>query len=250
MSGITDSAKFNKNSSYYLEIDPPAGGGQIINGNLVVNGNENVNGNVQNSGSNTVGGAVTILGGAGGTALTVGQSGSPRDATITGVLNGASISLSGGITTQSNSSFLANLLVSQGIYGANSTTQPNFPLGLLIAGQPLTTGITASSTAGGNNSWWVKFKAPGGTNSFAIIGGSGQFSGGGVGGMTIEGPPYTSVISAVGGGIKGQTVIVSHDVNGDNGPAGQVKFFCTDTAGNPSGTGAIVNGFALVLCPP
>jgi hypothetical protein len=243
MSGITDSAKFNKNSSYYLEVDPPAGGGQIINGNLQVTGTTTLLGN--NNALQVPNGSI-LANGVGSTNGYVSVSGGNATAATFPL----GLTTAGGLTSQSNSSFLANILVSQGIYGANSSTLPNFPLGLLIEGQPLTTGITSASTAGGNNSWWVKFKAPGGTNSFAIIGGSGQFSGGGVGGMTINGPPFTTVISAVGGGIKGQTVIVSHDVDGDNGPAGQVKFFCTDTAGNPSGTGAIVNGFALVLCPP
>ena len=131
-----------------------------------------------------------------------------------------------------------------------ASSLPNFPLGLLIGGQALSTGITSASSAGSNNSWWVKFKAPGGTNSFALIGGAGQFSGGVNGGMSIFGPPFTSVIATGGSGIKGQTLIVLHDTAGDNGPAGEVKFFATDLAGNPVGTGAIVNGLALVLCPP
>ena len=131
-----------------------------------------------------------------------------------------------------------------------ASSLPNFPLGLLIGGQALSTGITSASSAGSNNSWWVKFKAPGGTNSFALIGGAGQFSGGTNGGMTIFGPPFTSVIATAGSGIKGQTLIVLHDTGGDNGPNGEVKFYAVDLAGNPVGTGAIVNGLALVLCPP
>jgi hypothetical protein len=257
MSGITDSAKFNKNSSYYLEIDPPAGGGQIINGNLVVNGNEtingntNVNGNIINSGSNTVGGTVTILGGAGGTALTVGQNGSPRDMVVTGASNmaqifGTDINLTGGLLT--GSATLPNGSI-VGFNGSNAVP-PNFPLGLLVAGQALSTGVTSASSAGTNSSWWVRFKAPGASYSFALVGGTGAFSGGTNGGMSIFGIPYISVIAGVGGSVKGENVLVTLDPGGLNPTTGEIKFFSSNTAGVPSGTGVAMYGIALVLCPP
>ena len=58
MSGITDSAKFNKNSSYYVEIDPAGGGGQVIQGNLQVSGNISAGGNTNTTGSTTTGSLV------------------------------------------------------------------------------------------------------------------------------------------------------------------------------------------------
>ena len=68
MSGITDSAKFNKNSSYYVEIDPNGGGGDVIQGNLQVTGNISVGGTstltgAVNTGSLTVAGASSLTGG-------------------------------------------------------------------------------------------------------------------------------------------------------------------------------------------
>jgi hypothetical protein len=139
-----------------LTVGTPSASAQTtLNGNVVMNGSVNTNGNVQNSGNNTVGGAVTILGGAGpgGIGLTVGQSGAARDLVVTGTsnmgtINGSSINLAGGLVSQSNSSFLANILVSQGIYGGNSSTAPLFPLGALMASPisqyPITSGGDAT----------------------------------------------------------------------------------------------------------
>jgi len=55
MSGITDSAKFNKNSSYYVEVDPTGGGGQIIQGNLQVSGNISAGGDLAVVGQSSTG---------------------------------------------------------------------------------------------------------------------------------------------------------------------------------------------------
>jgi len=55
MSGITDSAKFNKNSSYYVEVDPTGGGGQIIQGNLQVSGNISAGGGLAVVGQSSTG---------------------------------------------------------------------------------------------------------------------------------------------------------------------------------------------------
>jgi hypothetical protein len=79
MSGITDSAKFNKNSSYYVEVDPTGGGGQIIQGNLQVTGNISAGGDtttagLASSGSLTVAGA-SSLGSNGISITTVGAGG-------------------------------------------------------------------------------------------------------------------------------------------------------------------------------
>jgi len=288
--------KFNDVSSYFVASNPTGPAGDVITGNLTVNGSSvlngplNVNGSLTASGNETLGGAMTILGGptSGSTGLTVGQAtaGADRGIVVTGTsnmatINGTSINLTGGLTSQSNSSFLTNILVAGGIYGGSpstpptfpiglnsrtlltgdaslpngsiigyngtNTVPPNFPLGLLINGQPLSTGITSSSTPGSNNSWWVKFSPPGSPYSFAIIGGSGAFSGGTNGGMTIFGPPYTSVISAVGASVKTRNVLIQYDPNGNVPSNGEVKFFCVGLDGTPSGPGVPVEGFAMVL---
>ena len=131
-----------------------------------------------------------------------------------------------------------------------SATQPNFPLGLLVEGHPLTNGIVSSSTAGGNNSWWVKFSPPGSLYSFALVGGSGEFSAGGAttGGMTIYGPPFTNVIACSGASLKPNNVVVSLDVGGVDGPAGQIKMYAVagDT-GTVVGAGTPMYAIALVL---
>ena len=67
--------------------------------------------------------------------------------TLAGALNGSTANLTGGITTLSNSSFLANILVSQGVYGANSSTRPAFPVGLFSANASVSGNVDISGAA-------------------------------------------------------------------------------------------------------
>jgi hypothetical protein len=120
MSGITDSAKFNKNSSYYVEIDPTAGGGQVIQGNLSVSGNISAGGNnttvgLASSGSLTVSG-VTSLGNNGTSLTSVGAGGLAvlGNTAVAGVTNSGSFVSIGPVKAQ-NATRRINLNVSDNI---------------------------------------------------------------------------------------------------------------------------------------
>lgn len=101
MSGITDSAKFNNNSSYYIAIEPNTGGGEVINGNLQITGNLGVGGTTLTTGL-TTSGSLNIVGtaslGSGGTGLTTIGGGGLN---VTGASTVAALTVSG------NTSFTA-----------------------------------------------------------------------------------------------------------------------------------------------
>jgi cytoskeletal protein CcmA (bactofilin family) len=127
MSSITDSAKFNSNASYYVAIDPTAGSGDTINGNLLVNGNTNI------TGTTTSGGLITANAGL----------------TVNGVstLNGA-VNTSGALTvagaTVINNSLSANSLAVSGTSTLTGLLTANG--GLAVVGGTSSTGvITAGS---------------------------------------------------------------------------------------------------------
>jgi len=119
MSGITDSAKFNKNSSYYVEVDPTGGSGQIIQGNLQVTGNISAGGNsatvgLVSGGSLSVSGVSTL--GLNGTSLTsVGAGGLAvlGSTTSTGLIAG-----NGGLAV-TGASNLTGALTASGLTTAN-----------------------------------------------------------------------------------------------------------------------------------
>jgi len=106
MSGITDSAKFNKNSSYYVEIDPAGGGGQVIQGNLSVSGNISAGGNSNTTGLASAGSlsvsGITTLGSNGTSLITVGAGGLSvlGNTAVTGVTNSGSFISLGPVKAQ------------------------------------------------------------------------------------------------------------------------------------------------------
>jgi len=92
--------------------------------------------------------------------------------TLAGALNGSTVNLTGGITTQSNSSFLANILVSQGIYGANSSTRPAFPVGLISANASVIGNVDISGSATVIGSVTAGFNVSAG--NALVVGGTGN----------------------------------------------------------------------------
>lgn len=83
MSGITDSAKFNSNSSYYLANEPSsAGGTDTINGNLTVTGNTSSLGSLSAGTTLTVSGTATLGGAVNATGLITSLGGMASSAVI------------------------------------------------------------------------------------------------------------------------------------------------------------------------
>jgi hypothetical protein len=157
MSGITDSAKFNKNSSYYVEVDPAGGGGQVIQGNLQVSGNITAGGDSSTVGS-VSGGSLNINGasnlgvngvslstvGAGGLAV-LGQIASTG---LIGGQNGLAITgntvLTGALTTTALTTAGGGLSVN----GVSALGGATTSAGLLTAGAGLA--VTGNSTVSGS----------------------------------------------------------------------------------------------------
>jgi hypothetical protein len=106
--------------------------------------------------------------------------------TLAGALSGSTVNLTGGITTQSNSSFLANILVSQGVYGANSTTRPAFPIGLTSANASVAGTLDVSGSATVIGSVTAGFNVSAG--NALVVGGTGNPGGliYGAGGPTLN----------------------------------------------------------------
>lgn len=122
MSGITDSAKFNSNSSYYLANEPStAGGTDTINGNLTVTGN------TSSLGSLSAGTTLTVSG----------------TATLGGAVNATGLITSlGGFTTGS--------FMTAGTYTNSSASVTPQAIQIVNAGVPVS-GVTIGPTGTGNN---------------------------------------------------------------------------------------------------
>lgn len=104
-----EGVEYGRKASFYelssgpvvLPSDLLVKGSLTVNGSSILNGPAVVNNNLTVSGNETVGGTVTILGGIGGTALTVGQNapGQTRDLVVTrNTFTGGSVTITQGAT--------------------------------------------------------------------------------------------------------------------------------------------------------
>jgi hypothetical protein len=94
-------------------------GNLLVDGSTTLTGPAVVNSNLTVSGNETVGGVITVLGGTGGTALTVGQSGAPRDLVVTGTAFTGLINSSTVTATQGGTGGVAGLIVTNAGIGGN-----------------------------------------------------------------------------------------------------------------------------------
>lgn len=178
MSGITDSSKFNKNSSYYVEIDPAAGGGQVIQGNLQVTGNISAGGNSTTTGTAQAG-SLAVTG-----------------ASSTGSLNVAGAStLSGAVTASAGLAVTGNSILTGSLTATGLTTAGgglNVSGAAALGGALTTNGLTTAS--GGLN-----------VSNGAIIGGglnsSGLVTAGA--GLNVTGAVTASGLLTATGGLAG-----------------------------------------------
>ena len=119
-SSLTDGAKFNQNSSYYVAIDPTAGPGDVIQGNFTITGNL------------AVGGASSLT--------TLSVSGA---STLTGAVNATGlVTATGGVTS--------GALITAPIFTNITASSTPQTIQIVNAGVPVS-GVTVGSTGTGNN---------------------------------------------------------------------------------------------------
>jgi hypothetical protein len=182
MSGITDSAKFNSNSSYYLANEPStAGNTDTINGNLTVTGNINSVGSISSGTTLAVQGATTI----GGSLNVTGAVTMASTLNATGLVTATAGVTSNAVVTapsfvnSSATGFIVIPLVLAGIPQENVTTGPTgtgnnmmvLPMSLLVPGSQNFKSYRVHLSSSATNPYvgWALLSGGGGSGEGALL---------------------------------------------------------------------------------